>query len=419
MGGANEEKVLIIDLGSRYSFSAARKVRDLGVYSEIVPGSISPDEINFRELKGIIVCGEKKAKLEKSLKEQFKKLPVLRIEPERNAVEDEQLKKFLYDKCSCSGEWSPEAFIEAQIDKIREQVKDRVVLCGLSGGVDSSVAAAIVEKAVGEQLKCIFVNHGLLRQGEVSQVKNTFSERFDLDLHYVDASKEFISALKGVSDPERKRNIIGEKFIRIFERTADKLGRVDFLVQGTLYSDVIESGQGTEENVKSHHNVGGLPEDMSLELIEPLYYLFKDEARSVGEHLGLPEEIVWRQPFPGPGLAVRVLGEVTLKKLEIVRRADAVVRKEIKKAGLDRDIWQYFAVLPEFKSVGVSDNQRSYGYTAAVRAVNSIDAMSAGWTRLPDELLEVLSERIIDECDEITRVVYDITDKPPATIEWE
>lgn len=329
------------------------------------------------------------------------------------------LKAFLYDICGCRGLWTMGSFLEKTIAEIREQVGHRKVLCALSGGVDSSVAAVMVQKAVGDQLTCVFVDHGLLRKDEALQVQKTFREKFKMNLIFVDARERFLQKLAGVTDPERKRKIIGEEFIRVFEDEAAKLGDVDFLVQGTLYPDVVESGTATAAVIKSHHNVGCLPEDMRFELVEPLRWLFKDEVRVLGEEMGLPEEVVWRQPFPGPGLAVRILGEITRKKVELVQAADAVVEQEIRKAGLYRQIWQTFAILPDMKSVGVMGDERTYAHTVVIRAVNSVDAMTADWVRLPYEVLESISSRIVSEIKEINRVVYDITSKPPATIEWE
>lgn len=331
----------------------------------------------------------------------------------------EILRRFLFDVCGAKADWTVSSFIDDQVKVIRERVGDKRAICALSGGVDSAVAAALVHKAIGDRLVCVFVNHGLLRRGEAEQVQETFSRVLDVNLIYVDASERFLNRLQGVIDPEDKRKIIGEEFIRVFEEEARKLGKVDFLVQGTLYPDVIESGTDTAAVIKSHHNVGGLPEKMELELIEPLRLLFKDEVRQVGQKLGLPEEIVWRQPFPGPGLAIRILGEVTKEKLEILRQADAIVVEEIRRAGLYREIWQSFAVLPSFKTVGVMGDERTYAYTIVVRAVTSDDAMTADWARLPYDLLERISSRIVNEVRHVNRIVYDITSKPPATIEWE
>ena len=332
----------------------------------------------------------------------------------------EMINNFLYQVCDCSGDWTTTNFIEETVAEIKERVGDKKVICGLSGGVDSSVAAALVHQAIGKQLTCIFVDHGLLRKDEAVEVEETFGEEFDMNLVSVEAQDRFLTKLEGVADPEEKRKVIGNEFIRVFEEEALKVGNAGYLVQGTIYSDVIESGgSDSAATIKSHHNVGGLPEDMEFKLIEPLRELFKDEVREVGEELGLPEEIVWRQPFPGPGLGIRVLREITPEKVEILKEADAIFREEVKKAGLNREIWQYFAVLPPMRSVGVMGDERTYSYTIGLRAVKSKDAMTADWARISHEVLEKTSTAITNEVPEVNRVVYDITSKPPGTIEWE
>ncbi|MDT9027849.1 MULTISPECIES: glutamine-hydrolyzing GMP synthase [Rossellomorea] len=356
-----------------------------------------------------------------SMSNEEKGLYAVQFHPEvRHSVHgNEMLKNFVFDVCGCAGDWSMENFIEMEMDKIRQTVGDKKVLCALSGGVDSSVVAVLIHKAIGDQLTCIFVDHGLLRKGEADSVMKTFSDGFNMNVIKVDAQDRFLNKLKGVSDPEQKRKIIGNEFIYVFDDEATKLKGIEYLAQGTLYTDIIESGTATAQTIKSHHNVGGLPEDMQFTLIEPLNTLFKDEVRALGSEMGIPDEIVWRQPFPGPGLGIRVLGEISEQKLEIVRESDYILRDEIKKAGLDRDIWQYFTVLPDIRSVGVMGDARTYDYTIGIRAVTSIDGMTSDWARIPWDVLEKISTRIVNEVDHINRVVYDVTSKPPATIEWE
>jgi GMP synthase (glutamine-hydrolysing) len=332
------------------------------------------------------------------------------------------LRNFIYEICGCTGNWTVGNFIDESIAKIKETVRDGKVINALSGGVDSSVVATLIHRAIGDQLTCIFVNHGLLRREEVERTFNVFRLNMGMNIIYVDAAERFLRRLEGVIDPEMKRKIIGEEFIRVFEEEAKKIGKVDFLAQGTLYPDVIESassGSQAAAKIKTHHNVGGLPAKMTLKLIEPLRYLFKDEVRRVGEELGLPQEMVWRQPFPGPGLAIRIIGEVTAEKIEMVRAADWIVRNEILAAKMDHNLWQDFAVLTDVKSVGVMGDYRTYGYLVAVRAVTADDAMTADWARLPYDLLARISNRIVNEVPGVNRVVYDITSKPPSTIEWE
>ncbi|CAM4117905.1 glutamine-hydrolyzing GMP synthase [Mesobacillus thioparans] len=356
-----------------------------------------------------------------AMSDESRKLFAVQFHPEvrHSMYGNDLLKNFVFKVCECEGNWSMENFIEIEMEKIRQQVGDKKVLCALSGGVDSSVVAVLIHKAIGDQLTCIFVDHGLLRKGEAEGVMKTLAEGFNMNVIKVDAKDRFLSKLEGVSDPEQKRKIIGNEFIYVFDDEAEKLEGIEFLAQGTLYTDIIESGTATAQTIKSHHNVGGLPEDMQFKLIEPLNTLFKDEVRALGTELGMPDEVVWRQPFPGPGLGIRVLGAISEDKLEIVRESDAILRDEIKKAGLDREIWQYFTVLPDIRSVGVMGDARTYDYTIGIRAVTSIDGMTSDWARIPWDVLEIISTRIVNEVDHVNRVVYDITSKPPATIEWE
>lgn len=340
-------------------------------------------------------------------------------EVEHSQFGRELLSNFVYNICGCEGLWTMENFVDEQIKAIRQKVGNKKVLCALSGGVDSSVASTLVHRAIGDQLTCIFVDHGLLRKDEGDQVEDIFEKRFKMNFIRVNCQKRFLDKLANVEDPESKRKIIGEEFIRVFEEESGKLKDIDYLLQGTIYPDVIESGTKNAAVIKSHHNVGGLPDDVDFELIEPLRNLFKDEVRALGEELGLDHDLVWRQPFPGPGLAIRVMGAVTKEKLNILREADYVFRDEIAKAELDQEIWQYFAVLPGNRSVGVMGDERTYDYTVGLRAVTSIDGMTSDWARIPFDVMESISTRIVNEVPHVNRIVYDITSKPPSTIEWE
>lgn len=509
----HHEMIVVLDFGGQYNQLIARRIRDLGVYSELIPFNTPAEKIKEMNPKGIVFSGgpasvyeenspmvdpavydmglpilgicygmqmmshQLKGKVMRAGKREYGKADVVfqadslltkgleasqtvwmshsdkvvelpegfridastehapiaaishpekrffgvQFHPEvRHSVNgNEMLKNFLFEECKCTGDWSMESFIEDKIQEIRDLVGDRKVLCALSGGVDSSVVAVLIHRAIGDQLTCMFIDHNLLRKDEAEGVMETFGGKFDMNVIKIDARERFMSKLAGVSDPEQKRKIIGNEFIYCFDEESAKLGDFDFLAQGTLYTDIVESGTATAQTIKSHHNVGGLPEDMKFQLIEPLNTLFKDEVRKVGEELGIPREIVWRQPFPGPGLAIRVLGEVTEDKLTIVRESDAILREEIAKAGLDQEIWQYFTALPDMKSVGVMGDVRTYSYTVGIRAVTSIDGMTADWARIPWDILEKISVRIVNEVDNVNRIVYDVTSKPPATIEWE
>ncbi len=507
------EMIVVLDFGGQYNQLIARRIRDLGVYSELLPYHISIEKLLALNPKGIIFSGgpasvyhpnapkvdpaiyelgipilgicygmqliahQLSGKVEPAQTREYGKAEVhfakdnmltqgldmkqtvwmshgdhvsqlpegftieastesapiaamshhlkcihaVQFHPEvRHTIYgNEMLQNFIYRICGCAGEWNMASFIEDTIQEIRNQVGKHKVLCALSGGVDSSVVAVLLQKAIGPQLTCMFIDHGLLRKNEAESVMDTFVDKFDMHVVKIDAHDRFMKQLTGIDDPEEKRKRIGTEFIRVFEEESKKFDDFTFLAQGTLYTDIVESGTATAQTIKSHHNVGGLPKDMLFTLIEPLKALFKDEVRKVGEQCGLPPAIVWRQPFPGPGLAIRILGEVTEEKLHIVRESDAILRDEIAKAGLERDIWQYFTALPNMKSVGVMGDARTYSYTVGIRAVTSIDGMTADWARIPYEVLEKISNRIVNEVDNVNRIVYDITSKPPATIEWE
>jgi GMP synthase (glutamine-hydrolysing) len=495
-------EVVVLDYGGQYSQLIARRVRECGVFSELLPHHVGVEEVRKRAPRGLILSGgpasvyaEGAPALDPALLElgipvlgicygmqalvlglggevqgadvgefgrsklmltgdggrllgglpeeqtcwmshrdtvfapppgftalaSSTESPVAALEVVHTPYGSQILTRFLGDVCGCDRTWSAESIVAEQVERIRAQVGDGRVICGLSGGVDSSVAALLVHRAIGDQLTCVFVDHGLMRKNEGEQVIAAFRDHFKVPLVAVDAEDRFLRRLSGLSDPEEKRKAIGAEFIRVFEEEALALEGAKFLVQGTLYSDVIESGGGTgAATIKSHHNVGGLPDDLEFELVEPLRALFKDEVRAVGAELGLPERLVWRQPFPGPGLAIRIVGgEATKERLDTLRNADAILQDEIRKAGLYRELWQSFCVLPDIRTVGVQGDERTYGYLVAIRAVTSDDAMTADWARLPYDLLEQIASRMINEIREVNRVVLDITSKPPGTIEWE
>ncbi|KRK45605.1 glutamine-hydrolyzing GMP synthase [Dellaglioa algida] len=509
------DKIIVLDFGSQYNQLITRRVREFGIYSELLSHKISAAEIKEIAPKGIIFSGGPNSvydedafridpeifelgipilgicygmqlmaycmpggKVENANNKEYGKAVIEVTDPEAtlfkglpteqtvwmshgdlvtevpdgftsvatsvncpiSAIQnldkkfyglqfhtevrntefgDDILRRFAFDVCEAESNWSMDDFIDLQIAKIRETVGDKKVLLGLSGGVDSSVVGVLLHKAIGDQLTSIFVDHGLLRKNEADQVMEMLGGKFGLNIIKVDAQERFLGKLEGISDPETKRKTIGNEFIRVFDDEATKLKGIDFLAQGTLYTDVIESGTETAQTIKSHHNVGGLPDDMQFSLIEPLRTLFKDEVRELGEKMGMSDELVWRQPFPGPGLGIRVLGEITEEKLTIVRDSDLILREEIKKAGLDREIWQYFTVLPGIKSVGVMGDGRTYDYTVGIRGVTSIDGMTADFARIPWDVLQNISVRIVNEVAHVNRIVYDITSKPPSTIEWE
>ena len=508
------DKIIVLDFGSQYNQLITRRLRDFGIYSELLSHKLTADEIKEINPKGIIFSGgpnsvydpnafkvdpeifklgipilgicygmqlmsydlggkvekadnseygradievlDDEAVLFKGLpKKQYvwmshgdlvtqapagfevtatsKNCPIASIadndrkfygvqfhtEVRNSEYGLDILRRFAFDVCGAKANWTMDDFIDMQIAEIRKEVGDKKVILGLSGGVDSSVTAVLIHKAIGDQLTCIFVDHGLLRKNEADQVMDALSRDLGVNIIKVDAADRFLGKLEGVTDPEQKRKIIGKEFIEVFNEEAKKIKDADFLAQGTLYTDVIESGTDTAQTIKSHHNVGGLPKKLGFKLIEPLRKLFKDETRELGEKLGIPHELVWRQPFPGPGLGIRVIGEITPEKLEIVRESDAILREEIKKAGLDEEIWQYFTVLPGIRSVGVMGDGRTYDYAVAIRAVTSIDGMTADFAKIPWDILQKISVRIVNEVDHVNRILYDVTSKPPSTIEYE
>jgi len=428
-----QDMIVILDLGSTENTVLARQIRDMGVYSEIHPHDITLAELKALEnVKGVILNGGENRVVDGVAVDVASELyscglPMISIDHPTSKCEKQfaampteaDIKAYLFDECKAEANWNMKNFIEDQVELVRRQVGDKKVLLALSGGVDSSVVAALLLKAIGDQLTCVHVNHGLMRKNESENVVEVFKNQLKANLVYVDATDRFLDKLAGVADPEQKRKIIGSEFIRVFEEEARKLEGIDFLGQGTIYPDIIESGTKTAKCVKSHHNVGGLPEDLQFELVEPLAQLFKDEVRACGVELGLPAEMVYRQPFPGPGLGVRCLGAITRDRLEALRESDAILREEFAKAGLDKKVWQYFTVVPDFKAVGVRDNARSMGYMVVIRAVNTIDAMTATVERIDYDILERIVDRITAEVPSVNRVCYELTKKPVATIEFE
>ena len=433
-----QDMIVILDLGSHENTVVARAIRALGVYSEIYPHDITAAELKaLPNVKGIIINGGPNNVIDGVAIDVLPEIyeagyPVMAAGHDKALCEvklpefanneeaiKEAVKSFVFDTCKAEANWNMKNFVADQVELIRRQVGDRKVLLALSGGVDSSVVAALLLKAIGENLVCVHVNHGLMRKGESENVVEVFRNQLCANLVYVDATDRFLGLLEGVADPEQKRKIIGGEFIRVFEEEARKLDGIDFLGQGTIYPDIVESGTKTAKCVKSHHNVGGLPEDMQFELVEPIKQLFKDEVRACGVELGLPYEMVYRQPFPGPGLGVRCLGAITRDRLEALREADAILRDEFAKAGLNKTVWQYFTVVPDFKSVGVRNNERSYDWPVIIRAVNTIDAMTATIEQIEWPILMKITDRILAEVPMVNRVCYDLSPKPSATIEWE
>ncbi|MBQ4063924.1 MAG: glutamine-hydrolyzing GMP synthase [Bacteroidaceae bacterium] len=433
-----QDMIVILDLGSHENTVLARAIRALGVYSEIYPHDITAEELKaLPNVKGIIINGGPNNVIDGVAIDvnheiynagfpimaagHDKALCDVKIAQIGNDVEvvKESVKSFVFDTCKAEANWNMTNFVNDQVELIRRQVGNKKVLLALSGGVDSSVVAALLLKAIGDNLVCVHVNHGLMRKGESEAVIDVFSKQLCANLVYVDATDRFLDKLAGVADPEQKRKIIGGEFIRVFEEEARKLDGIDFLGQGTIYPDIVESGTKTAKMVKSHHNVGGLPEDLQFELVEPIRQLFKDEVRACGLELGLPYDMVYRQPFPGPGLGVRCLGAITRDRLEALRESDAILRDEFKKAGLDKKVWQYFTIVPDFKSVGVRDNARSYDWPVIIRAVNTVDAMTATIEQIEWPILLKITDRILAEVPTVNRVCYDMSPKPNATIEWE
>lgn len=428
-----QDMIVILDLGSTENTTLARKIRELGVYSEIYPHDIPAEELAaLPNIKGVILNGGENRIVDGTPVEVDAGLyqcglpmlavdhPTAKCQKALSALQDETaLRSFLFDDCKAQANWNMKNFISDQVELLRKQIGEKKVLLALSGGVDSSVVAALLLKAVGDQLVCVHVNHGLMRKDESESVLRVFRDELKANLVYVDATERFLGKLENVADPEQKRKIIGSEFIRVFEEEARKLSGIDFLGQGTIYPDIIESGTKTAKMVKSHHNVGGLPEDLQFELVEPLKQLFKDEVRACGLELGLPHGMVFRQPFPGPGLGVRCLGAITRERLEAVRESDAILREEFEKAGLNRKVWQYFTIVPDFKSVGVKNNARCFEYPVIIRAVNTVDAMTASIEELDWSVLKGITARILQEVPNVNRVCYDISPKPTATIEWE
>lgn len=430
-----QDMIVILDLGSSENTKLARDIREMGVYSEIYPHDITAEELKaLPNVKGVIINGGPNHVVDGVAIDVLPEIyeagfPVMAADHAPAACECsisgwdgdgvQVLRSFVFDTCGAQANWNMKNFISDQVELIREQVGDRKVLLALSGGVDSSVVAALLIKAIGRQLTCVHVNHGLMRKGESESVIEVFKNQMDANLVYVDAVERFLGKLEGVADPEQKRKIIGAEFIRVFEEEARKLEGIDFLAQGTIYPDIVESGTKTAKVVKSHHNVGGLPEDLDFTLVEPLRQLFKDEVRACGLELGLPYDMVYRQPFPGPGLGVRCLGAITRERLEAVRESDAILREEFANAGLDKKVWQYFTIVPDFKSVGVRDNARCFDYPVIIRAVNTVDAMTATIEHIDYDVLQKITDRILKEVKNVNRVCYDISPKPTATIEWE